>query len=96
MNSIFKKLFENKKDRFIREIDELLDAGECSIDTEMLLQIAKRKVLQEGVRYVEGQKFIRQGFARINLTSGKKLSSKERAYWHKLQGRAGGKAGGAW
>lgn len=94
MNNLFKQLFERKDKRFIREVDELLNSGECSIDSEMILQTGKRKVQIEKEYYLEGEKYVRYGLGQLLLNPDKILTNGEREYLHKLQGRAGGKSHG--
>lgn len=82
------KLFEGKRSRIIREIDELLESPEISYETNLVLSTAKMRLLEKNnVGVVES--FIKDKFMGILLIKGKKLSESERKYLHILQRRTG-------
>jgi hypothetical protein len=94
MSRLLPKYYFNKRKRFLDEMNYLLGQKDCSEDTRLIFDIAKRKVENEKIYYSYCENFVQYNLGKINLSKDKKLSSIELKYFHILQGRAGGKGKG--
>jgi len=74
-----------RKKKFLSEIDRILISGNCSIDSEIILQKAKKMVQIENVDFAFAQLYVTNNFEEIKLSHNKKLSSEEEEFLKELR-----------